>query len=432
MWSNWLCEIKLYTPCTQIMKFFLIHQYSGNKGDRAVLYAMCRMILSEFPKSSISVATSNIGLWNNYDFYHKEKIEFTPWAWDFDNIESHNPYWKILNKFKPYTFTILREAFLRGFSLSRFLTNPRFFKKLRDTDVVISVGGHHFTTILSRDLVSGINYDAMSVLSCGKKLICFSQSFGPFVFHNKKNEILTRRLLSNSYLMPREEKSKHEIINFLGNGSSPYLTYESVLTMSKFIKYIPIAKRENYVGIAIYCTQYRNKADKDAYQKTVAYFCDHAINCGYAIKFFPMEIKGSGPDDRPFISEIISKVKNGNKCIVIDDDLETLNHLNEVSKCKVFVGHKTHSTIFALATGTPLIGIAYHPKTIEFLKQFNIESNAIGDKELNTSNLCSIFDNIISNLDYLSRMEFKKANEIADIINADFKLAVESTINKSR
>ena len=43
--------------------------------------------------------------------------------------------------------------------------NPGYRKVVQDADLVLSVGGHHFTTLLSRDLVSSINYDAMAVLS---------------------------------------------------------------------------------------------------------------------------------------------------------------------------------------------------------------------------------------------------------------------------
>ena len=79
--------------------------------------------------------------------------------------------------------------------------------------------------------------------------------------------------------------------------------------------------------------------------------------------------------------------------------METLEHLEEVSKCKIFLGHKTHSTIFALATGTPLIALAYHPKTIKFLQQFDMALNAIDDKQLSIQALIQVLDRLNTNLD---------------------------------
>lgn len=409
------------------MKFFLVNQYSGNKGDRAVLYAMCRLIKSSYPDSQITVSTSDSSLWNGYEYYVSEGISFVPWSWDYDSVSSHKPYWKILNSVKKYTFSIHREAILRNLSITRFLANPKFYSALKSADVVISVGGHHFTTMLSRDLVSGINFDAMSVLST-KPMICFSQSFGPFEFHNIRNKELTKRLLSRCILMPRENKAKMELSEFLGSEDNIVPTFESVLSLSKYIDYKPIDSRDNTVGIAIYCTQYRDQTAKDSYQKAIAEFCNHAIENQYSIRFFPMEIKGSGPDDRGFIQEIIAKTNNPNRCYVYDKDMETLEHLNEVAKCKFFVGHKTHSTIFALATGTPLIAIAYHPKTIEFLRQFGLEGNAIDDKEMSTGDLCKIFDRLSNNLINVSLKEYETSNSIANQIESDLKKAINSII----
>lgn len=409
------------------MKFFLVNQYSGNKGDRAVLYAMCRLLKSSYSDSQITVSTSDKELWSGYEYYNAEKINFVPWSWDYVNVSSCKRYWAFLNKLKKYTFTVFRETILKGITITKVISNPDFYRALKDSDVVISVGGHHFTTILSRDLVSGINFDAMTVLS-KKPMICFSQSFGPFNFHNKRNEELTRYLLSKCILMPRENQAKAELKTFIGNCGSIISTSESVLSLSEYVKYRPIEARDNAVGIAIYCTQTRTDDEKLAYQKNISEFCDHAIARGYSVRFFPMEMKGSAPDDRSFIKEIVSQTKTPDLCSIYDNDMETLEHLNEVSKCKVFLGHKTHSTIFALATGTPLIAIAYHPKTIEFLRQFKLQENAVNDNELTTAELCGIFDRLTQNLETVSAKEYENSLVFAHQIKSDLINAINSIV----
>ena len=55
------------------MNILLIHQYAGNKGDRAVLFAMCSMIKSLDNSVHISVSTSSPELWDNYEYYKKRK-----------------------------------------------------------------------------------------------------------------------------------------------------------------------------------------------------------------------------------------------------------------------------------------------------------------------------------------------------------------------
>ena len=56
------------------MRILLINQYSGNKGDRAVLYAMCRILKSIYRDVEITVSTSDPELWNGYKYYSSEGI----------------------------------------------------------------------------------------------------------------------------------------------------------------------------------------------------------------------------------------------------------------------------------------------------------------------------------------------------------------------
>lgn len=412
------------------MTFLLTTQYSGNKGDRAVLYAMCRMLKRNWPDSEIIVSTSDASLWKGYEYYRQEKIEFVPWGWDYDNVLSKNPWWIFLRKFKKYTFTLLREGFLHGMSLGRFLGNPQFTKAVRKADKIIVVGGHHFTTILSRDLVSPVNFDAMLVAHKKFGVICFSQSFGPFEFHNPHNMRATKKILQNCILMPREKTSESELIDFLGNNMVMKPTYESVLSLSSSIKYKPIHERDKDVGIAIYCTQHRDDKKKAEYQQMIADFCNHVIKNGYEVRFFPMEIKNSIPDDRPYINEIIAKTSSPERCMFFDKDMETAEHLDEVSKCSVFLGHKTHSTIFALTTGTPLIALAYHPKTIGFMRQFGLEENAIDDKIADSNKLCDIFDRVSRNAEELSRNQYEKSRCLSQEIEYGFVEAIKQSTSE--
>lgn len=68
------------------MNILLIHQYAGNKGDRAVLYATCSIIRSIAPSIHISVSTSSPELWEGYSYYQEQQIEFIPSAWDYTRI----------------------------------------------------------------------------------------------------------------------------------------------------------------------------------------------------------------------------------------------------------------------------------------------------------------------------------------------------------
>jgi polysaccharide pyruvyl transferase WcaK-like protein len=129
-----------------------------------------------------------------------------------------------------------------------------------------------------------------------------------------------------------------------------------------------------------------------------------------------MELEGTPPDDRPYIQRIIDRVECSEKCLVYDKDLETAEHLREVGKCQLFVGHKTHSTIFALATGTPLLAIAYHPKTMEFMRQFEMEQFVIDDKVMTGDKLISTFDELSTHLDEVGNVAITKSKVFSEVI----------------
>lgn len=406
------------------MRILLIHQYAGNKGDRAVLFATCSIIKSIDPSIQICVSTSSPQLWKGYSYYQEQQIEFIPSAWNYTDIDHNQLYWSTVNKVRKYTFTILRESYLSNISslVNRFFIAPAFFEKARKADLVISIGGHHFTTILSKDLVSSINFDAMAVMSMKKKTICFSQSFGPFTFHNPQNRKLTKKILSSCQaLYPREEQSRQSLIDF---GISPSIikeTYETVISLNYLFPFhVTPSMREKKIGIAIYSTQKRSPEKHETYINTFSSFCNYAVEKGYKVMFFPMELKGTPPDDRVLIKEILNRVEQPDECTYIDNDMPTHEHLQEVAKCQIFIGHKTHSTIFALASGTPLIGIAYHPKTIEFMKQFSVEKYGINDDYLTPEILKRTFDGIEKEIDKIGEIIFNKSRSISKMIQNIF------------
>ena len=405
------------------MKILLIHQYAGNKGDRAVAYALSNLIFAHDKFSSITISTSNLFLWKSEPFFIEKGIKFIPGAWDFNNVSQNKTYWKLINSFKKYTFTILRELYVNNkfCCLAKAFINPSFKRAVKEADVIISVGGHHFTTILSRDLVSFINYDAMATLLLKKPLICFSQSFGPFEFHNQRNKILTKKILEVSKLYLRERQSRDCLMKFGVGNNNIHMTYESVLSLNKlFPSYIIPSQREKWIGIAIYATQRRTPQEHEAYIQSISEACNYFIQKGYLVRFFPMELKGTGPDDRNLINEIIDQIEKKEHCYLYEQDMTTLQHISEVAKCRIFIGHKTHSTIFALTCGTPLVGIAYHSKTLEFMIQYEMENYCIDDKILSSQIIIEKVVMLEKNLDMIGEQEYLRSKEISDIITSDF------------
>jgi polysaccharide pyruvyl transferase WcaK-like protein len=197
-----------------------------------------------------------------------------------------------------------------------------------------------------------------------------------------------------------------------------FYTPETVLSLnSLFNDYVRPSNRNNVLGVSIYSTKKRDEKETKDYIEVISSICNYAISIGFKVRMFPMEIKNTEPDDRIMLADILNKIELKYNCEIVDKDMETKEHILEVSKCKVFIGHKTHSTIFALASGTPLIAIAYHPKTIEFMKQFDLEDYSVSDEYLSTKFLVDTLDKINLNLDSIGDKMFSKSNEFSKEIS---------------
>lgn len=408
-------------------KILIINQYAGNKGDRAVLFALCRLLVNGEKDIQITVSTTAPSLWKDYSFYEDNNIDFIPSAWDYNNVSGvlKRNYFKLLQKFKKYTYTILRENYLRfNLPIEKFLVNPTFYKIAKKSDIIISTGGHHYTTILSKDLVSHLPFELCSALRLNKNTIIFSQSIGPFEFHNKRNEKYIRNLLNNCKKIFIREKDSFKFLEGL-QVKTEHLDKvpETVISLSTLFKnYIKPLERDKKVGIAIYSTKKRSKEEKNNYINSLADFCNYLIKLEYNVEFFPMELKDTEPDDRRMIREITAKITNKIKYIIHDKDLETEQHIKEVAKCRFFVGHKTHSVVFALTSGTPLIAIEYHPKTRNFMTQFGTENYSIND-EILTFNLLKEKFRALS-------LEFDKVGENSFTKAIQFSKALETSVSK--
>lgn len=181
-----------------------------------------------------------------------------------------------------------------------------------------------------------------------------------------------------------------------------------------------INEREKIIGLSVYTAEPCSAEAFQNYIKSLAGFVDFVADAGYRIKFFPMEMCGAVADDRPCINALLDTVKSRDACDIQEDDLDTTTHLREVAKCRIFVGHKTHSQIFALTVGTPLIALAYHEKTIDFMSQYNLQANCIADSELSTERLIAHFQHICQQLEETALHQYQLSYKYGEHVRKSF------------
>jgi polysaccharide pyruvyl transferase WcaK-like protein len=415
------------------MNVLIINQCAHNKGDRAVLLFILRE-LDRNGASSITVSTSEPKFWENEIYGLRPSIQFVPWGWyvEYNSSKIKKKLTQIF--YRRFFYPIVRYAINTSncAEFSSLFCNKKFRRSLKNADLVISTGGHHVTTLLAPDAVSPQIYDMALTLLHKKRLVLWSQSIGPLDFADTRNRALVSKILTNATgLYVRDTQTFDVLRNVIKEHKSVKKTYESVIGIHGNIPFTPVDERHPYVGISVYGAQQRSSNSHSNYVKCLAKLADRAIERGFVVRFFPMELKGSQADDRPLILEIIKSARNGSKCQIQDKDLETLDHLAEVSKCQLFIGHKTHSVIFALITGTPLVAIAYHKKTVDFMKEYNLNQQCIEEGQLKVKNLLALFDRTCTDQQSLSKIQSDVSKKFAEILREDFRIMMKTSISAS-
>jgi polysaccharide pyruvyl transferase WcaK-like protein len=412
---------------------FIINQYAANKGDRAVLYALVRLVSGLNPRK-IVVSSHDPLLWEGFEPVNGNEVTFVPWGWDYITSVDGNlvtkGWFRFLERVRKYTYTLVREMFLAGIripAIYSLFANPRFFAALRRSDVAISTGGHHITTLLSRDAISEQIFDMAVTLGSRKKLVLWSQSVGPLVFFNPRNEKFIRKILLEAHrIFIRDEQSK-ELLTERDIVRRIDFAYETVISLNQVIgTWVPPSERENILGISIYSTTQRSPEELEKYISVMAEASGHAVAKGIKVQFFPMEVKGSTPDDRWLIQMIRERCGNPGMIGMEDEDLPTPEHLRRVGACRYFIGHKTHSIIFALTAGTPLVAIAYHAKSSDFMQQYGVPQFCIDEDELSGERVIRSFDLLMDNLDITGNQLFSRSRDFSASIIQSIRSVMEA------
>jgi len=414
------------------MKALVINQCSTNKGDRAVLF----FVLRELARNSIdrvTVSTSNPEYWEEKPDFPETAVRVIPWGWDNSRKKDVGFWGKVIHRIQKVilkrriNFPLVRNALIAGKRpwYLRFLVNRQFVKALRQSDIVISTGGHHITTMFVPDAATPQIFDMAVVLLYKKPLLLWSQSIGSFKFKSAKSRLMVQKILSGaSQIFIRDEDSAEQIKEMQVSLEHVSKTRESVFGLCDIVKSrTKPSVRPLVMGISVYVHTRANRLKE--HENNPYYFAsliDHAIEAGYKVHFFPMELQGT---DRRFIEAVINNVNKKENCEIVEGFPGTVDHINAISQCKMFVGHKTHSQIFSLLAATPLLAIAYHKKTEDFMAQYGLEKYCITDAQISAEKLIALFDEINNNLDLINEKQEMTGSEMCKQVGEDFAKMIE-------
>lgn len=407
------------------MKALVINQCATNKGDRAVLYS----VLQELKRNGIqdvTVSTSNPDYWEANPDYPEMDVNFVNWGWGKGRkmdptIIDKIIYRGILFVRTKLIFPLVRNALLNDKcpGYIHHLCDKKFVEALKNSDLVISTGGHHLTTIIAKCMITPQIFDMALALIFGKPLVLWSQSIGTFDFKNPKSKPMVNKVISGAEKVFIRDLASEQEIQKLGLSMQNVIkTRESVFGLYDLVESRrPPLQRDQVMGLSVWTGNKNDPSVRAKYITDLSALANHAINAGYRLRFFPMELEGY---DLPYLEDIIKGTSQKDKCEIVKNWPNTVDHINAISQCRMFVGHKTHSVVFSLLTATPLLGIAYHIKTTDFMTQFQVKENSVPDSQMQASRLVKMFDHINDNLENIGQKEEQMAIKMYECVRRDF------------
>ena len=419
------------------MQILIINQYTTNKGDRAILYFILRELV-RIGIRTVTVSASQPQRCDSSWLPNGISVRFVPWGWNINISEKKRKKlrFKIIHRLnfwyhRSLAFCLIRKSIIKGkYRLPiRFLCNRHFWRAAKEADVVISTGGHHLTSLNASNAECPQTYDMALVSLLKKRFLLWSQSIGPILCRNESTKDMIRKIIaSTERIYIRDEQSMAELVSLGANLENVVQVPESVFGLYDIpASYTKPSQREKILGISVYTTKMRSKDEYIQYIKSMSSIVNQAVEAGYSVHFFSMDIEEHGIN---CITDIVRFSKQGQHCKIVDADISVEEHINRISKCRLFIGHKTHSIVFALTTATPLIAIAYHRKTEDFMSQYTLSDYCIKDEEVTPQQLKSLFEAVDKNMDSISLQEKKVSIKLGCRVQEDFSKMINAIISQ--
>lgn len=271
-------------------------------------------------------------------------------------------------------------------------------------------GGHHLTDILGYRNFYNLAINFLIPLFENKEIFLMPQSIGPV--NNLKMKNITKYILNHTKQIAYRDNSSRKFLDELNLKTKYEYVPDIVFSLPKFKESI----KNNEIGIALYCSYVGEK--KHVLMPWVIENLIEVIN-EYTRKGFKISIISMDPNDIEVGKKIVKECNNSNNVVKLESP-ETENILDIIklfSNKELVLAYKTHSVIFSLINLTPVIAIAYHPKSIEFMESVNLKKYSVEDKNASKNKLCELIESALNNREEIIKKEKEGVevnNEIID------------------
>ena len=386
------------------MNVFIAAHCNINNGDRAVLEATVNTVNRFFPNVKITVSAAEP------DILSDNRFKVVGWP------RRRNFICKII-----YRFICITKCFRVYKFFYKYITNKSYLEELKKADIVFISGGHHLTDILGELNYFNLATSFLVPIYEKKRIYLLSQSIGPV--ENKHLRKNVKFILENvSNIAFRDQSSKAFLDEIDIKNEYSYLP-DMVFSLYRDNE-IKDCQRKT-IGVALYCSYYGAKRQilmpKVIHNLTLT--LEYYINKGYNVRFISMDT-----NDEIVAKKIIKELSAKNDETIQIERPKDKNILSVVELFRdkeIVLAYKTHAVIFSLINYVPVIAIAYHQKSIEFMEMVDLSDYAVQDEDAEVDRLCELIENALNNRDIIIGKELIGCKNNKNMIEKFFEEITE-------
>ena len=320
-------------------KFFLYgHNGSGNHGCEAIVRSTCKILREGFGDVDITLASGNTDEDREYGVNEVTEL-----------INEKNPVSKIsLPYINAYLNLKLRKD---GLEAEKLVYRKTFYNVDKDT-IAFSIGGDNYCYP---------GYERFTMLhNMLREKNIKTVLWGCSVEPSKINQFIKEDLINYDLIISRESLTYEALKNI---GANVKLYPDPAFQLNKIEKDLPVNfKENNTVGINISPMIIRNEVNNGITMKNYSKLIEYILeNTDMDVALIPHVIWEDNNDDRIPSRELYEKFKSTNRVSLLEDNnCEILK--GYISRCRFFIGARTHATIAAYSTNVPTLVIGYSVK----------------------------------------------------------------------
>lgn len=371
----------------------------GNRGCEALVRSTVATLREQDPSLQFLVPSLDIARDSaQWPEAAQSGVRFVP----SPSVPASYKWWGRLCKFLPMMKSLPWPS-LKGLS--------HLEEYLQEADAVISIGGDNYS--LDYGLVSlfffvGIAERAMEL---GKKTALWGASVGPFSQDPQTEKQLAKHLNRVSFISIRESHSVNYLKN-IGVAKNVTPVVDSAFALEKISvdieKFWPTEFPNSVVGINVsplVADVYARNSNGLSLENEVIDFINQISNkTNHSILLIPHVAPLNGDkfnNDEIYLAKIFEKVKSP-RVSIAPFGLNACEIKTVISKCRYFIGARTHATIGAISSNVPTISIAYSVKArgINF-DIFSNEKYVLPTPEIKASTLWNSLQTLINDEDII-------------------------------